>query len=127
MEGIQCDQRDGPCSCTHSTLSSHILPTSGKLRPRPSKTPEQRLKDREITWGLLAIRQVATKVGVNIAEEELRLGSAGKVYLDRNLIAVINKDAGTVSWKHDKLAVVGLKPEELEEQRLKVKAESLSR
>ena len=105
-----------------------ILPTSGKLRPRPSKTPEQRLKDREISWTLVAIRQVAEKVGVILGEDRLKMGSAGKVYIDRNLIAIINKDTGVVQWKHDKLSLAGFPAAaDMDKQRASVKSEALSK
>ena len=61
--------------------SSHILLTAGRLRPRPSKSLEQRLKDREITWTLLALWQVAERYKIELGEDTLKLGSAGKVYL----------------------------------------------
>ena len=108
--------------------SESILPVTTKLRPRPSKTPEQRVKDREITWTLLALRKVAELKGIALAEDTLRLGSAGKVYMDRTLIGIIDKERGSVQWKTDKLPVVGLPPApEIDAIRSQAKQESLTK
>ena len=102
--------------------SARILPAAGRLRPRPSKTPEERIKDREITWTLIALRQVAEKHKIDLSGDNLKLGSAGKVYMDRNLIAVINKETGHVQWKQEKLTVAGFPAvADIEAERTKVK------
>ena len=90
--------------------SSQILPLEGKLRPRPSKTKEQRIKDRELTRTLIALRKAAERHGVVLADDMMRLGSAGKIYIDRSLVATVNKDTGTIQWCEDKLRMSGFPP-----------------